>query len=54
VVSDVQLDIPVGELVVKEGQLYVQCTTSSLLIKKLHPAGRREMTGQEFIRGYLK
>lgn len=43
-----------GELMVKINQLYIQCFNGALLIKKLHPQGKKEMTGQEFIRGYIR
>lgn len=39
---------------IKIGQLYIQCGKGSLLIKKLQPEGGKEMTGEEFIRGYMK
>lgn len=34
--------------------LLIGCSTGSLLIKKLQPAGKKPMSASEFIRGYLK
>lgn len=36
------------------GQLAVKCGHSSLLISKLQPEGKKEMSGAEFLRGYLR
>lgn len=38
----------------KNGQLYVQCGQGALFIEKLQIEGKKPMTGQEFINGYLK
>lgn len=43
-----------GELTVKNNRLYAQCSDGALLIEKLHLQDKKEMTGQEFIRGYIK
>lgn len=42
-----------GSFQTKNGQLYIQCHKGSLLINRLQPEGKKEMTAQEFINGYL-
>lgn len=44
----------IGKFSIKNGQLFVQCGSGSLLIEKLQPEGKKEMTAKEFINGYLK
>lgn len=41
-----------GQVGINDDQLLVHCGKGSLLIKKLKPAGKNEMTAQEFTRGY--
>ncbi|HEX5798000.1 MAG TPA: methionyl-tRNA formyltransferase [Candidatus Saccharimonadales bacterium] len=43
-----------GHLKVDKNHLSVGCATGSLSIKKLQPAGKRPMSANEFIRGYIK
>lgn len=43
-----------GEASASSGQLLVYCGQDALLIERLKPAGKREMTGPEFIRGYIR
>jgi len=43
-----------GELIVKNERLYVQCADEALLVERLHPQAKKEMSGQEFLRGYIK
>lgn len=45
---------PIGEFHIKNGQLIVRCGQGSLIIEKLQPEGKKEMTAKEFINGYLK
>lgn len=43
-----------GEFLVTEtGELLVYCQTGALIIDRLIPAGKREMSGQDFARGHL-
>ena len=37
-----------------DGRLYVKCGQGALIIEKLQPEGKKEMSGQEFINGYFK
>lgn len=41
-----------GAYEIKDKQLYLFCSTGSLCINKLKPAGKAEMTAQAFIAGY--
>ncbi|MBI3335304.1 MAG: methionyl-tRNA formyltransferase, partial [Candidatus Portnoybacteria bacterium] len=41
-----------GNIVRKDQELYVECGQDSLFIKKLRPEGKKEMSGEEFLRGY--
>ncbi len=41
-----------GELFLHDGSLAVQCGQDSLIIKKLQLEGKKEMTAEEFLRGY--
>lgn len=45
---------PAGSVEFKDRQLTVHCGTHSLVIDHLKPAGRKEISGPEFVRGYLK
>ncbi|MFA6304704.1 MAG: methionyl-tRNA formyltransferase [Patescibacteria group bacterium] len=44
----------IGQLQVDNGKLYIQCGHGALLIEKLQPEGKKEMTAKEFINGYLR
>jgi len=41
-----------GELFLHDGNLAVQCGKDALIIKKLQLEGKKEMTAEEFLRGY--
>lgn len=41
-----------GDLDVVEGLLMVECGSGTLCIDRLKPAGKKEMTAKEFLRGY--
>ena len=41
-----------GELFVFEKKLAVQCGRDALIIKKIQPEGKKEMSGEEFLNGY--
>jgi methionyl-tRNA formyltransferase len=43
-----------GEIRKEKDSLLIGCGKDSLLIKKLQPAGRKPMSDNEFIRGYIK
>lgn len=42
----------IGQLDVKSGELLVYCAKQALIIDRLKPAGKTEMSGKEFLRGY--
>ena len=44
----------IGQFSIQNGQLFVQCGHGALLIEKIQPEGKKEMTAKEFINGYLK
>ena len=41
-----------GKFFVHESKLAIQCGKDALIIKKLQPAGKKPMTGEEFLNGY--
>jgi methionyl-tRNA formyltransferase len=43
-----------GSLAIDRGQLIIHCATQSLTIDHLKPSGKAEMSGPEFLRGYLR
>src|SRR3989344_2543834 len=43
----------IGQFSIQNGQLFVQCGHGALLIEKIQPEGKKEMTAKEFINGYL-
>jgi len=43
----------IGKFTVANGQLFVHCGHGALLINKLQPEGKKELTAKEFINGYL-
>ena len=43
-----------GKLFQKNGKLFLSTKDKSLLIKKIQPEGKKEMAGEEFVRGHLK
>lgn len=43
-----------GAFCKKNGQLFLNTKDKPLFIKKLQPEGKKEITGEEFARGYLK
>lgn len=47
-------DIAAGNFFVVNDELGIKCGEGALIIKKLIPEGKKEMSGAEFIRGYLK
>jgi len=44
----------IGQFSFNNGQLLIQCGHGALVIKKLQPEGKKEITAEEFINGYLK
>jgi methionyl-tRNA formyltransferase len=45
---------PIGKvLVVPQNEIGIQCKKDFLLIEKLQPEGKKEMTAEDFIRGHL-
>lgn len=44
----------VGKFTIQNGRLVVQCGHGALIINKLQPRNKKELTAQEFINGYLK
>lgn len=44
----------VGAYEVEDSQIIVNCAKDSLIINRLQPAGKKPMSGKEFIRGYIK
>lgn len=47
-------DRKAGEIEVAEGTLVVETAKGTLCIDRLKPAGKKEMSAAEFIRGYIK
>lgn len=52
VIEKLTLNSEVGKLETVNQQLRVRCGKGILLIKKLRPEGKKEMTGEAFLRGY--
>ena len=52
-VSPKNFSVRPGNFCQENNQLYIQCSKDSLLIKKLQPEGKKAISGQEFINGYL-
>ena len=44
----------IGQFSFNNGQLLIQCGHGALLVTKLQPEGKKEITAEEFINGYLK
>ena len=45
-------DYKIGQTFLDNDQLAVQCGENALIIKKLQPEGKKEITAEEFLRGY--
>lgn len=43
-----------GEVTIMDKELIIGAGKNSLAIEKLKPAGKKEMTGSDFVRGYIK
>lgn len=43
-----------GSVFCHQGDLFIKCSQGALLIKKIQPAGKNELTAGQFINGYLK
>ena len=50
ILSDHKIELP-GKLYTHDGQLVVKCLDNGLIIKKLKPEGRNEMSGRDFLNG---
>jgi len=44
----------IGQFSFNNGQLLIQCGHGALLVTKLQPEGKKEITAEEFINGYLR
>jgi methionyl-tRNA formyltransferase len=54
VVSPLIRVVKTGQLYEAKGKLLVNCSDGALILEKVQPEGKKIMTGQEFINGYLK
>ena len=45
---------PIGQFSFNNGRLLIQCGHGALIVEKLQPEGKKEITAEEFINGYLK
>ncbi|OGE83881.1 MAG: methionyl-tRNA formyltransferase [Candidatus Doudnabacteria bacterium RIFCSPLOWO2_01_FULL_44_21] len=50
IIADHKIELP-GKLYVANGELAVKCLDSGLLLKKVKPEGKNEMTGKDFLNG---
>lgn len=48
-----QETIPSGKLQSREKQLFLGCQTGSLLLKSVQKEGKKQVSGEEFVRGFL-
>ena len=48
------IGVEIGQLQNNAGHLIVQCGKGSLIIEKLQPEGKKEMSSKEFINGYMR
>jgi methionyl-tRNA formyltransferase len=51
-IMSIQTRLNSGEYIIKNNQFIIQCQENSLQIKKLQLDGKKEMTAEEFLRGY--
>ena len=49
-IQDHKIELP-GKLYLQQGELTVKCLDNGLVIKKIKPEGKNEMTGKDFLNG---